>query len=160
MNLSNRYNYYFDIDYNPKCLGKIIFEPIGGLPASKLSTIDPQCITFLPPEQQSKLFLGQGDEPPVEYNDVTKLWWKTATKRWGADLTSKYVRVKSDIWEKVEQFYNEHMQGVTVLGAHIRGTDKSVRYDGQLHDAPEQFGRIIRPKEYFPIVELVPCRLP
>jgi len=40
------------------------------------------------------------------------------------DAIEKYIRIKPVIREKIETFYQQHMQGKLVIGIHLRGTDK------------------------------------
>ncbi|MCC2607950.1 O-fucosyltransferase family protein [Planctobacterium marinum] len=71
----------------------------------------------------------------------------------GARLTNEFIRVKTGILNQVELFYDAHFTGHPVLGCHLRGTDKSTRFDGKPFDGPREFTRIIPPEEYFPFID-------
>lgn len=96
--------------------------------------------------------MGEGDLPPVKYDAKARQWWQHQ-RAMGARLTEQYIRVRPEIADKVEGFYQTHVQGHTVLGMHLRGTDKSVRFDGEPHKGPEQFTRIIPPEEYVSFID-------
>ena len=66
--------------------------------------------------------------------------WFAEQRRKGRETVRRYVRVKSSIVEKVEDFRREFLEGKAVLGVHMRGTD--------LAYAPP-----VSPAEYFPEIE-------
>ena len=151
VNLDHEYNYYRDEDH-PANVWENYFEPVNGLSSSELDKLDPRTIAFLRPEEQRALFLGEGDQPPIEYDDIAKQWWQKQ-REMGADLTARYVRVLPEILTIVDEFYEECFQEQAVLGLHLRGTDKSVGPDGEVYDWPELFIRIVPPEEYFPFID-------
>ncbi len=75
------------------------------------------------------------DNPP---EDLQQWYREQRTK--GHQMFSRYIRVKQDIVEKVNDFYSQHFDGHQMLGIHIRGTD--------LMYAPP-----VSPAEYFPHVD-------
>ncbi|NVJ48094.1 MAG: hypothetical protein HWE07_13245 [Cytophagia bacterium] len=151
VNLNHSYNYYFDQNHKSN-VWENYFEPVANISSSRLDKIDPRTITFLRPEEQRRLFLGEGDQPPVNYDVKAKQWW-LKQREMGARLTSKYIRVRPEILNKVNDFFEANIKGHKVLGMHLRGTDKSVRFDGKPHEVPEIFRRIIPPEEYFPFID-------
>jgi hypothetical protein len=46
-----------------------------------------------------------------------------ASREEGKRLIDKYVKVVAPIQKKIDDFYNENMQGKTTIGIHLRGTD-------------------------------------
>ncbi|MBE1300505.1 MAG: hypothetical protein GJ680_11445 [Alteromonadaceae bacterium] len=66
--------------------------------------------------------------------------WYAQQRAKGHDVFSRYIRVNSEVQNKVDDFYRLSFQGYQVLGIHIRGTD--------LMYAPP-----VSPAEYFPHVE-------
>lgn len=151
VNLDHAYNYYFDKGYGEN-VWENYFEPVSGISSSALDTFNNQTITFLRPEQQRLLFLGEGDEPPVNYDDKTRRWWQNQ-RSMGARLTAQYISLRPEIKNIVDDFYQSQLKGHTVLGLHLRGTDKSVRFDGKPFQGPDLFTRIIPPEEYFPFID-------
>ncbi len=151
VNYDHPYNYYQDLRVGNN-VWENYFAPVSGLSSSELEKLDPASITFLHPEEQRLLFLGEGDQPPIQYDSQTREWWRKQ-REMGSKLTAKYVRVRPEIMTRVDDFYQTHMQGHTVLGMHLRGTDKSVGPDGKRFDWPETFIRIVPPKEYFPYID-------
>lgn len=152
VNFDHSYNYYYDKNYN-KNVWENYFKPVSKVPSAELEKISPETITFLSREHQRQLFIGDGDEPPVKYNDDTKSWWQRQ-RAMGARLTAKYVTVRPHIQSDVELYYQQHMSEECVLGIHLRGTDKSTRYDGKPFEGPSAFTRIIPPEEYYPFIDL------
>lgn len=151
VNLGQRYNFYRDGE-SPTNVWECFFAPVAGVSASALEARDPCEITFLEAKRQSRLFLGEGDEPPLHYDQNAKLWWKRQ-RTMGAALTAKYVRVNPDILRTVQAFRETEFGARKVLGVHLRGTDKNTRHDGRSMDAPLAFRRIIGPDEYWPVVD-------
>ncbi|KYG81033.1 nodulation protein Z [Roseivirga ehrenbergii] len=151
VNLDHSYNYYQDKGSQVN-VWENFFYPVTGMSSSELDRVDPKTITFLSRQEQRHLFLGKGDEPPVTYDNSTKEWWKDQRKI-GARLTQQYIRIRPEILSKVDDFYLKHLQGHTVLGIHLRGTDKSTRFDGKPFEGPELFTRIVPPEEYFPFID-------
>ena len=151
VNLDHPYNFYHDQNYGAN-VWENYFDSVAEISSTELDKLDPRTITFLRPEEQRNLYLGDGDMPPLEYDTETKRWWQKQ-RTMGGRLTSKYVRVKPEITKRVDQFYEAHFEGQTVLGMHLRGTDKSVGPDGKRYDWPELFIRIVPPEEYFPLID-------
>jgi hypothetical protein len=151
VNLDHSFNYYYDSSYS-KNVWENYFEPINGISAIDLAELPPESITFLRPEEQRQLFLGDGDEPPLEYNVETRQWWQRQ-RAMGAQLTAQYIRVRTDILQQVEDYYHNHFKDHIVIGVHLRGTDKSTRFDGTPFLGPKQFTRIVPPEEYFPFLD-------
>jgi hypothetical protein len=54
----------------------------------------------------------------------------------------KYIRIKENITQEVDDFYNINMKGNNVIGIHIRGTDKGTA------NAASNTMRIVKPSEY------------
>jgi hypothetical protein len=74
--------------------------------------------------------------------------WMARKRALGREFTSRFIRVKSHVLDKVEDFFESHMNGRRVFGAHVRGTDLDYalpafpsRYfeilDGVLAEEPE-----------------------
>ncbi len=151
VNLDHKYNYYYDEGYQDN-VWENYFEPVTGIPSSELDRLDPKTITFLRPQEQRLLFLGEGDQPPINYDTSTKQWWQRQREMGGA-LTTQYIRVLPEIQSQVDDLYQINFLGQPVLGLHLRGTDKSVGPDGKRFDWPELFIRIFPPEEYFPFID-------
>lgn len=151
VNFNHTYNYYYDVNRNEN-VWENFFEPVSNITAAQLDNLDPKEITFISPEELRRLFIGEGDEPPTKYNDRTKQWWYLQ-RTMGARITADYVRIRPEIEHATNQFYRKHFADHTVLGIHLRGTDKSTRLDGKPHPGPSQFTRIIPPMEYFPYID-------
>ncbi|MBE1300504.1 MAG: hypothetical protein GJ680_11440 [Alteromonadaceae bacterium] len=161
VNIDYRHNYYFDTNKNIN-FWENYFEPIGGRLSTEIKDLhrdDPKSVTFLDPELQKSLYLGEGDDIPIEYNERTQLWWQRQ-RQMGAELTAKYVRIKPHILAEMEQFYSNHMKEKRVLGVHLRGTEKIVKHDGTLHDVDPFFLVINQPAEYFPVVDCYLTKYP
>lgn len=73
--------------------------------------------------------------------------WYTRQRARARGVMESHVRVKPHILAKVDAFEREHFVGASVLGVHLRGTDK-----GAAHGPPALM-RIVRPKEYFPHID-------
>jgi hypothetical protein len=67
------------------------------------------------------------------------LWYNSQRKK-GRETVNKYIKINKRIHKKVEDYYIKNLQGSTILGIHIRGTD--------LHYAAP-----VSPAEYFSSVE-------
>ena len=50
--------------------------------------------------------------------------WYDRQRRKAHELIQRRIHVKSDIRDRVDLFFREHMEGRHVLGMHLRGTDK------------------------------------
>lgn len=68
--------------------------------------------------------------------------WYEAQRFKARDCVEKYVRIKEPIRRIVEEFYDANMVGRTVLGVHMRGTDKGVAV------ASSNVQRIVGPDAY------------
>ena len=72
-------------------------------------------------------------------------WWAQQRAR-GRRLVRRYVRVRPEIREKVDRFAAQRFRA-TMLGVHIRGTDKSDTGTGA------RLARIVPPEEYYPFID-------
>lgn len=73
--------------------------------------------------------------------------WYDKQRSRAQKLVRRYVRVKPHVLSKVDAFEQEHFRGHTVLGIHLRGTDKGTAR------GPIELMRIVEPKEYFPHID-------
>jgi hypothetical protein len=73
--------------------------------------------------------------------------WYARQRQRAHEVIQRWVRVKKDILDQVDQFYAEHMKGRAVLGVHLRGTDKGAA------EGAENTRRKIGPDAYFPEVD-------
>ena len=86
--------------------------------------------------------------------------WMAQHRALGREFTSKFIRVKTHVLDKVENFFEHHMRGKRVFGAHVRGTDLDYalpafpsRYfevlDGALAEDPEALLFLATDQEQF-----------
>ncbi len=160
-----RQNYYPIINYDSTSLNAFFdstkgndlwnqyFQPI--LPftyqnlknALQSSQVTEQDLITLPSDEMIKIC---EEHPDSIYSYTFGKWrfnkpeqldeWYALQRKKGQETIQKYVKLKNDIKNKVDQFYNDHLAGSFVLGIHIRGTD--------LHYAPP-----VSPPEYFPHID-------
>lgn len=72
-------------------------------------------------------------------------WWAQQRAR-GRRLVRRYVRVRPEIREKVDRYAAQRFRA-TMLGVHIRGTDKNNVGAGA------RLARIVPPEEYYPFID-------
>lgn len=73
--------------------------------------------------------------------------WYDRQRQKAQRLIKKYIRVKKELLDEVDDFVAQHFNGHQVIAAHIRGTDK-----GSASDV-EYISKIIYPKQYFPHID-------
>lgn len=69
-------------------------------------------------------------------------WYQQQRKK-SYRLINDYIKVKSNILQKVDNFYDAHFSAHKILGIHMRGTDKGTA------NVRESLMRIIKPEEYY-----------
>ena len=73
--------------------------------------------------------------------------WYAKQRTKAHSVINKYIRIKPHILSKVDAFEQEYFAGHSVLGIHMRGTDKGTA------NLPLELMRIVKPKEYFPHID-------
>ena len=73
--------------------------------------------------------------------------WYESQRQKARDIVDRYIRVKPEILDEVDAFFEAHMSGQPVLGLHLRGTDKGTA------DSSPRLMRIVPPAEYFPLID-------
>ena len=154
----NVWEYYFEpaAEYSYDDLQKMVRDP-----ACPLTEDD---ITSLSSDESLRLHLWEPDSvfnyPYGYYKDkyVFDEQWYEDQRRKAHHVIQRYIKVKPHIQEKVEEFCRDHFQDNHVLGVHIRGTDKGTA------DCHPRLSRIVRPREYFPLIDRYtakhgPCRI-
>ena len=80
--------------------------------------------------------------------------WYDEQRRRAHRLLRRWVRLKPDVLEAVDQFHATHMQGQPVIGVHLRGTDKGTAW------ASRSCQRVIEPEAYYPEIDHYLGRVP
>ena len=78
-------------------------------------------------------------------------------RKWVKDMITKYIRPQKRIELRVDEFYRNNMEGFSVLGVHIRGTDHWMEMEEQalpeieqwINDTQIIFETIEEPKKIF-----------
>jgi len=157
----NGINAYYDPRYGPN-MWDYFFEPVAGInyedvlfmvnrPDSVLRKADLLELSY---EQLKYLHMQEPDSvfafPYGVYYSKTQndLEWYRTQRSKAHGLIKKYIRLKKHIQEEIDAFYDQHMKGAFVVGAHVRGTDKGTPRYADAGRNPNTM-RIIEPTSYF-----------
>jgi hypothetical protein len=151
VNFDQTFGYFHDPQHGEN-VWEYYFEPVAGMSSTELDRLQPELIQRFPPPVQRHVSIGDDPRHPSVDGPETDRWYE-GRRADGVRLVREYVRVRPHVLAKVDQFHASEMSGHTVLGVHIRTTDKGFRRDGSRYDFPDYAARIVPPAEYWPYVD-------
>ncbi len=150
VNLDHAYHPHFD----PARGGNVwenYFEPVTDTSLEDLRAVDPGSICLLDPSRQLSLTLGDSPAEPADPEEA-EAWLRRLRLR-GADLVERFVRVRPEVMSRVSDF-ERGWGSATVLGTHLRGTDRGVDWRGRRASESDRGWQILEPPVYLPWVDL------
>ena len=161
----NGLNAYYDPRYGPN-MWDYFFEPVAGVSYDDVlflvnrtdSVLKKADLLELSYDELKYLHMQEPDSvfafPYGVYYSRTRndVEWYQSQRAKAHALVNKYIRLKKHIQDEIDAFFEKHMKGAFVVGAHVRGTDKSTPRYADAGRNPNSM-RIIEPNSYFEQIE-------
>ncbi|KAK3256352.1 hypothetical protein CYMTET_34509 [Cymbomonas tetramitiformis] len=141
-------NLYYDVARGEN-MWEYYFEPVSeasyvNTPIEDILELDSGALWYVHQDMESSVHAyPYGVYAPLRCQPYDPSWW-WRNRHTANEVISKYVVVKAHVLERVERFWNaEFATCPSVLGVHLRGTDKNVVIGGH----------IVEPEDYFPAID-------
>jgi len=142
----NVWEYYFEpvAGYSSDDIWKMLNDPSDPLSHDRVHRLTSEELWHIHEKDPDSIF----NYPYGCFRDiqVDEQWYETQRRKaW--DVIKRCVRVKPEILEEVDGYFDAHLSGRPVLGLHLRGTDKGTA------NSDSRLMRIVPPAEYIPLID-------